>query len=60
MGEGGGQIMVNATTWYFAAGGLYRTTNAGGSWTKVSDAGAYPTLYDLQLAHTTFRVRAAC
>ncbi|HEV8245636.1 MAG TPA: hypothetical protein VGP93_07700 [Polyangiaceae bacterium] len=42
MGETGGQVMLDATTWYWVAGGLHRTTNAGASWTKISDAGAYP------------------
>lgn len=35
--EGDGQTMVNSTTWFYGSvfGGIWRTTNRGGTWTQV-------------------------
>jgi hypothetical protein len=49
MGEGGGHVMLDATTWYWMGGtsgpGLWRTTNGGGSWSKLRDGQIFPTVY---------------
>ncbi len=45
--EGDGQTMINATTWFFGNqfGGIWRTTNAGATWTSVYTGNADGDVY---------------
>jgi hypothetical protein len=45
--EGDGQTMVDDKTWFFGAlfGGIWRTTDAGGSWTQVYKGNAAGSVY---------------
>jgi photosystem II stability/assembly factor-like uncharacterized protein len=45
--EGDGQTMVNATTWFYSRpfGGIWRTTDAGATWTSVYEGNADGDIY---------------